>query len=96
MAVVTGDAAHTMEQAVALHTGESDEDGILAGQHITPDSRKNMKSVCIKSCCASFIFVCGLIRTTTLPFFLSYYLNVKKNCLISFYVSSSKLPSHFL
>jgi hypothetical protein len=44
VAVVTGDAAHTMEQAVALHTGESDEEGILAGQHITPDSRKKMKS----------------------------------------------------
>ncbi|PNF42636.1 hypothetical protein B7P43_G01275 [Cryptotermes secundus] len=38
VAVVTGDAAHTMEQAVALHTGESDGEGILAGQHITPDS----------------------------------------------------------
>jgi len=45
VAVVTGDAAHTMEHAVALHTGESDEDGILAGQHITPDSRKNMRSL---------------------------------------------------
>jgi hypothetical protein len=48
VAVVTGDAAHTMEQAVALHTGESDEEGILAGQHITPDSRKKMKRVCSK------------------------------------------------
>ncbi|KAJ4438811.1 hypothetical protein ANN_14763, partial [Periplaneta americana] len=38
VAVVTGDASHTMEQAVALHTAESDEEGILAGQHITPDS----------------------------------------------------------
>lgn len=46
MAVVTGDTSHTMEQAVALHTGESDEEGILAGQHITPDSRKSMKSLC--------------------------------------------------
>lgn len=97
MAVVTGDAAHTMEQAVALHTGESDEDGILAGQHITPDSRKNMKSVCIKSCCANFIFVCGIIRTTTSPFciLLSKCLE-SKNHLISFFVSSSKLPSHLL
>jgi hypothetical protein len=47
VAVVTGDASHTMEQAVALHTGENDEEGILAGQHITPDSRKNMKSICL-------------------------------------------------
>lgn len=93
---MTGDAAHTMEQAVALHTGESDEDGILAGQHIIPDSRKNMKSVCIKSCCANFIFVCGLIRTTTLPFcvLLCKCFLKKKNCVISFLVSSSKLPSH--
>jgi hypothetical protein len=96
VAVVTGDAAHTMEQAVALHTGESDEDGILAGQHITPDSRKNMKSVCIKSCCANFFFVCGLIRTTTLLFcILLSQCFENKNCLI-FFVSSSKLLSHFL
>jgi len=64
VAVVTGDASHTMEQAVALHTGESDEEGILAGQHITPDSRMNMKfsdiclilmwnlDVCLCSLCA--------------------------------------------
>jgi hypothetical protein len=70
VAVVTGDAAHTMEQAVTLHTGESDEGGILAGQHITPDSRKNMKSVCTKSCCANFVFVCWLVRTSTLHFCL--------------------------
>ncbi|PSN37776.1 hypothetical protein C0J52_15857 [Blattella germanica] len=38
VAVVTGDASHTMDQAV-LHTAESDEEGLLADQHITPDSR---------------------------------------------------------
>jgi hypothetical protein len=82
VAVVTGDAAHTMEQAVTLHTGESDEDGILAGQHITPDSRKNMKSVCTKNFCANFIFVCWLVISTSLHFciVLSKYFE-SRNCL---------------
>jgi len=106
---VTGDAAHTMEQAVALHTGESDEDGIVSGQHIIPDSCKNLKSVCIKSCCANFGFVCGLIRTTTLPFCvsLSKCFEKKNSSIISCkffkialtfslkYVEDYMLPVHF-
>jgi hypothetical protein len=92
VAVVTGDATHTMEQAVALHTGESDEDSILAGQHITPDSRKNMTSVCTKGCCANFVFVCWLSRTSTLHFcvLLSKYFK-NKSCLISLYVNKNCL-----
>ncbi|KAJ9575294.1 hypothetical protein L9F63_025755, partial [Diploptera punctata] len=41
VAVVTGDATHTLEQGV-LHAAESDEEGLLSGQHITPDSLHNL------------------------------------------------------